>query len=82
MTSASRERPWPKVSGAKPESGHYEEFIAHPARFLLRAWRECGELAEFDLGGAPHLLMSGPAAIARARGWPRSSGQSCASGSR
>jgi sterol 14-demethylase len=62
MASASRERPWPKVSGAKPQCGHYEEFLEHPARFLLRAWRECGELAEFDLGGAPHLLMSGPAA--------------------
>jgi sterol 14alpha-demethylase len=52
-------RPWPVVSGAKPGSGHYEEFLAHPAHFMLRAWRECGELAEFDLGGARHLLMSG-----------------------
>ena len=55
-------RPWPKVSGAKPGTGHYEEFLAHPARFMLRAWQECGELAEFDLGGAAHLLMSGLAA--------------------
>jgi sterol 14-demethylase len=55
-------RPWPVVSGAKPGSGHYDEFLVHPARFLLRAWRECGELAEFDLGGLRHLLMVGPRA--------------------
>jgi sterol 14-demethylase len=60
--AAGGARPWPRVSGAKPGSGHYEEFIAHPAHFLLRAWRECGEIAEFDLGGEPHLLLSGPCA--------------------
>jgi sterol 14-demethylase len=48
------------VSGAKPESGHYEEFLANPARFMERAWRECGELSHFDLAGAPHTLMVGP----------------------
>ena len=31
--------------------GHYEEFLAHPALLMLRAWRECGDFAEFDLGG-------------------------------
>ena len=46
-------------SRREPGSGHYEEFLAHPAHFMLRAWQECGELAEFDLGGARHLLMSG-----------------------
>ena len=51
-----------RVSGALPGVGHSAEFRANPALFMLRAWRECGELAEFDLGGAPHLLMSGPAA--------------------
>jgi len=56
------DRPWPFVSGAKPGSGHYEEFLANPARFMLRAWRECGELAEFDLGGMRNLLMVGPEA--------------------
>jgi sterol 14-demethylase len=51
-----------KVSGAKPGSGHFEEFLANPARFMLRAWRECGELAEFDLGGMRNVLMVGPEA--------------------
>jgi sterol 14-demethylase len=50
------------MSGAKPGSGHFEEFLAHPARFLLRAWRECGELAEFDLGGMRNVLLVGPEA--------------------
>lgn len=48
------------VSGAKPETGHYEEFLAHPAHFLYRAYRECGELAEFDLMGAKHVLIASP----------------------
>jgi sterol 14-demethylase len=48
------------VSGAKPESGHYEEFLENPARFLYRAWKECGELAEFDLHGARHILIASP----------------------
>ena len=50
------------VSGAKPETGHFEEFLANPAHFMLRAWRECGELAEFDLGGTRNILMVGPEA--------------------
>jgi sterol 14-demethylase len=29
---------------------------------MLRAWRECGELAEFDLGGVRNILMVGPEA--------------------
>jgi sterol 14-demethylase len=49
-----------KVSGAQPGAGHYAEFIAHPANFMLRAWKECGELAEFDLGGVRNILMVGP----------------------
>ena len=53
--------PRPKVvSGAKPEIGHYEEFMAHTAHFMLRAYRECGELAEFDLYGQKNILMVGP----------------------
>jgi sterol 14-demethylase len=51
-------RPVP-VSGAQPGAGHYAEFIAHPANFMLRAWKECGELAEFDLGGVRNVLMVG-----------------------
>lgn len=50
------------VSGAKPGSGHYEEFLANPARFMLRAWKECGPLAEFDLGGSRNVLLVGPEA--------------------
>ncbi len=48
------------VSGAKPETGHYEEFLANAAHFLHRAYRECGELAEFDLMGQKHVLIAGP----------------------
>jgi sterol 14alpha-demethylase len=58
-------RPSPRprvVSGAKPGAGHSEEFLANPALFMLRAWQECGELAEFDLGGQRNILMVGPAA--------------------
>ncbi|MEE2677273.1 MAG: cytochrome P450 [Myxococcota bacterium] len=50
------------VSGAKPGTGHFEEFLANPARFMLRAWEECGEVAEFDLGGSTNVLLVGPAA--------------------
>ena len=50
------------VSGARPGTGHFEEFLAHPAEFMLRAWKECGELAEFDLGGMRNILMVGPEA--------------------
>ena len=46
------------VSGAKPETGHFEEFMAHPAFFLLRAYRECGEVAAFDLAGQRNILMT------------------------
>lgn len=54
----------PFVSGAKSpgEGGHFEEFCAHPARFLMRAHKECGELAEFDMGGVNTVLMVGPEA--------------------
>lgn len=51
-------RPVP-VSGAQPGAGHYAEFIRHPANFMLRAWRECGELSEFELGGVRNILMVG-----------------------
>ena len=53
------DQPRPKiVSGAKPEIGHYEDFMAHAAHFLYRAYQECGELAEFDLFGAKHVLLA------------------------
>jgi sterol 14-demethylase len=54
----------PFVSGARPaeQGGHFEEFCAHPAYFLQRAYLECGELAEFDMGGINTVLMVGPEA--------------------
>ncbi len=54
----------PFVSGARSagEGGHFEEFCEHPANFLMRAYRECGELAEFDMGGINTVLMVGPEA--------------------
>jgi sterol 14-demethylase len=51
------------LSGAKPGSGHYEEFLAHPALLMMRTWRECGELAQFDLGGMINHLAVGPEAL-------------------
>ena len=56
------QRPLPFVSGASGPMGHYEEFCATPIEFLQRAYDECGELAEFDLGGLRTVLMVGPAA--------------------
>jgi sterol 14-demethylase len=54
----------PFVSGAKAsaDGGHFDEFCQHPAYFLQRAYRECGELAEFDMGGTNTVLMVGPEA--------------------
>lgn len=54
----------PFVSGSKgaENGGHFEEFCAHPAYFLMRAYQECGELAEFDMGGINTVLMVGPEA--------------------
>ncbi len=52
----------PKVSGEKPDTGHMEEFGANFARFLMRCNAECGELAEFNMGGQQTVLMSGPQA--------------------
>ncbi|MEM8499857.1 MAG: cytochrome P450 [Pseudomonadota bacterium] len=49
-----------KVSGEKPDVGHMEEFSANFARFLMRCHAECGELAEFNMGGQHTVLMSGP----------------------
>ena len=53
------DQPRPKiVSGAQPESGHYEAFMAHAAHFLYDAYKECGELPEFNLFGARHVLLA------------------------
>jgi sterol 14-demethylase len=53
-------RPIPKVSGAKPDVGHLEEYQASQPKFLLRCRQECGDIAEYNLMGQPYVLMSGP----------------------
>lgn len=50
----------PKASGAKPDVGHMEEYQANQPAFLKRIRAECGDLAEYNLMGQPHVLMSGP----------------------
>ncbi len=52
----------PIVSGADPETGHLEEFNADPLAFMHRAFEECGEICEFDLGGLHTVLLVGPQA--------------------
>lgn len=52
----------PFVSGPGPDGTHFAEFCAHPAKFLMRAHKEAGELAEFDQGGILTVLMVGPEA--------------------
>jgi sterol 14-demethylase len=52
----------PRVSGEKPGVGHMEEFGVNFARFLMRCNEECGELAEYNMGGQQTVLMSGPEA--------------------
>lgn len=52
----------PKVSGEKPGVGHMEEFGVNFARFMMRCNAECGDLAEFNMGGQQTVLMSGPEA--------------------
>lgn len=53
-------KPIPKASGAKPETGHMEEYQSNQPAFLMRVRNECGELGEYSLMGQPHVLMSGP----------------------
>jgi sterol 14-demethylase len=55
-------RPIPFVSGAQPGTGHLEEFNTTPLEFLHRAFEECGEICEFDLGGLRTVLLVGPEA--------------------
>ncbi len=50
----------PFVSGAKPGLGHVEEFNSTPLDFMHRAFEECGEVSEFDLGGLRTVLLVGP----------------------
>lgn len=53
-------KPIPLASGAKPDTGHMEEYQANQPAFLMRVRNECGELGEYNLMGQPHVLMSGP----------------------
>lgn len=50
----------PKLSGEKPDTGHYNEYQANQPAFLMRVRQECGEVGEYNLMGQPHVLMSGP----------------------
>lgn len=52
----------PFVSGATDPGGHLGEFNATPLDFLHRAYQECGEICEFDLGGLRTVLLVGPQA--------------------
>lgn len=52
----------PIVSGAQPTDGHLQEFNTTPLAFLHRAYAECGEVSQFDLGGLRTVLLVGPPA--------------------
>jgi sterol 14-demethylase len=54
--------PIPTVSNARAETGHLEEFNATPLDLMHRAYAECGEICEFDLGGLKTVLLVGPEA--------------------
>ena len=53
-------KPIPRLSGAKPETGHYDEYQINQPKFLMRVRQECGDVGEYNLMGQPHVLMSGP----------------------
>jgi sterol 14-demethylase len=57
-----RTRAIPFVSGAKPDGGHFDEFCDTPLEFMARAYRENGEVSEFDMAGLRTVLMIGPQA--------------------
>jgi len=52
----------PVVSGAAQDTGHLQEFNTTPLEFLHRAYAECGEIGQFDLGGLRTVLLVGPEA--------------------
>jgi len=62
ITERQGHKPVPFVTGAKPGTGHYEEFSTTPLAFFHRAYAECGEISEFDLAGLHTVLMVGPEA--------------------
>ncbi len=53
-------KPIPKLDGAKPELGHYEEYEQNQPAFMMKVREACGEVGEYDLMGQPHVLFSGP----------------------
>ena len=53
-------KPIPQTSGAKAETGHYDEYQSNQPAFLMRVRQECGDIGEYNLMGQPHVLMSGP----------------------
>ena len=52
----------PQLSGALSGSGHLDEFNADPLSLMNRAYKECGEVAQFNLGGLHTVLLVGPGA--------------------
>ncbi len=50
----------PLVSGAQPSTGHLDEFNNDPLALMHRAYEECGEICEFNLGGLHTVLLVGP----------------------
>jgi sterol 14-demethylase len=54
--------PIPLVSGGLASTGHLEEFNTTPLALLHRAYQECGEISEFNLGGLRTVLLVGPEA--------------------
>ena len=60
--AGSPHRELPFVSGALPGTGHLLEFCTTPLEFMHRAYEECGEVAEFDMGGLRTVLLVGPRA--------------------
>ncbi len=62
QVSAKPKSAIPFVSGATPDTGHLHEFNTTPLEFMHRAFAECGEICEFDLGGLRTVLLVGPEA--------------------
>jgi sterol 14-demethylase len=59
VTEQATATPIPRVSGEQPGTGHLEEFNTTPLEFMHRAYAECGEIGEFNLGGLETILLVG-----------------------
>jgi sterol 14-demethylase len=55
-------RPPPRLPGGMPVLGHTEEFVRGTIELLLRAQRELGEIAAFDVAGKSMVALFGPEA--------------------